>query len=296
MSASPSNDLTPSDERGFRVYNAQKLAFPVLLCVPHAGRHYPSEITRNLRIDPAQLQRLEDRYADRLVASAIDSGFPAIIAHMARAWIDLNRSEEELDPQMVCGPLNGWKTMTSAKMRGGLGLIPRRLATAGDIWKDRFDITDVRTRVSSFHEPYHQQIGGLLDQIRAQHGSAVLIDIHSMPPLNQTAGVCPQIIVGDRFGQSASSIYAEILVHRLRQSHIPVALNHPYSGDYVLRRHGRPKKNIHAIQIEFDRSLYLDSNLRDPGSGLQSVIQIVKELAMLLGEIAGNGSTLIAAE
>lgn len=281
---------------GFQLFNLESPSVPVLISVPHAGREYPTELLENLRIAPAELQRLEDRYADRLVTSAIAAGTPAIIARRARAWIDLNRGEDELDPEMIKGGTGVRKTVGSAKMRGGLGLVPRRLMHSGDIWQRPFDAQDIEHRLSNFHRPYHQLVEHALLQIQDRFGIALLVDIHSMPPLLPVGGFRPHIVIGDRFGQSAASLYSEMLLQRLKQIGVAAALNHPYPGDYILRRHGNVRKNIHAIQIEVDRALYLDSDLREPASGLEATSAIITELLMLLAELAGGAAMPMAAE
>jgi N-formylglutamate amidohydrolase len=60
---------------------------PVVLTVPHAGRSYPPALLKAARIPLAQLELLEDRHADALVAIAVAAGVPAIVATRARAWI-----------------------------------------------------------------------------------------------------------------------------------------------------------------------------------------------------------------
>lgn len=281
---------------GFQLFNLDSPGLPILISVPHAGREYPAELLENVRIAPADLQRLEDRYADRLVAPAIAAGMPAIVAHRARAWIDLNRGEDELDPEMIKGGTSVRKTVGSAKMRGGLGLVPRRLMHSGDIWLRPFEAQDIEQRLSGFHRPYHQQVEKELLQMHDRFGIALLVDMHSMPPLLPVGGFQPHIVIGDRFGQSAASLYSEMLLQRLKQIGVAAALNHPYPGDYILRRHGNMHKNIHAIQIEVDRALYLDSELREPASGLGATSAIMTELLMLLAELVGGASIPMAAE
>ncbi len=269
--------------------------FPILLSVPHAGRLYPAALFDDLRIDPAHLLRLEDRYADRLARSAIDAGFPAIIAEYARVWIDLNRDETDLDPDMIHDwsgprPPNG-----SMKMRGGLGLVPRRLAMAGEIWRRPFARAEIDARISTCHRPYHARIERILASMRQRFGVAILIDLHSMPSLPASAASQSRIVIGDRFGQTAAPFYADLLTSRLRELDIPVALNNPYPGDYVLRRHGNPRKNIHALQIEIDRALYLDELQREPGPGLANTAAIIAQLlALLCEQLTGNAMPLAA--
>lgn len=289
--------MSGSSEAGFATYGVEALSIPVLLSVPHAGRDYPEAIFSALRLPRASLLRLEDRYADRLAKEVIARNGPTIIAHRARAWIDLNRDENDLDVEMVKGADRAKYPTPGAKQRGGLGLIPRRLSGEGDLWKGRFDLDDIEHRIASFHQPYHAEISRILQDMQRKFGVAVLLDLHSMPPIRQPmADPVPQFVVGDRFGKSADSHYADLLMQRTRNAGYAVALNHPYSGEYILTRHARPHANIHALQLEVDRSLYLDSDLREPGSGARKIASLVEDFVTALADEALGRMTLIAAE
>lgn len=282
---------------GYAAWNCAQPQFPVLISVPHAGRDYPAELMANLRVDAAHLVKLEDRYADRLATPAAAAGFALIVAQKARAWIDLNRDEHDLDPEMV----NDWSASRghqgSHKMRGGLGLLPRRLASVGELWRNPVGKSDVDARVAGFHRPYHDRISSILTAMRARFGLAILVDLHSMPPLPPSnIASQPDIVVGDRFGQSAAPVYAELISARLRDLGLATALNNPYPGDYVLRRHGQPRRGIHAVQLEIGRQLYLDGNLREPTPELARISGIVAELVFLLADQAIGPSLPMAAE
>jgi N-formylglutamate amidohydrolase len=264
----------------FTVYHTDTLRSPVLLSVPHAGRDYPPALLENLRVSPAELLRLEDRYADRLVQPAIAAGCSAIVAHRARAWVDLNRAEDDIDSGMFTGAIGDEEAAPSSKARGGLGLFPRRLQACGELWKHPMLWEDAQQRIAGAHLPYHQSIAAILSAMHAKFGVAILLDVHSMPPLPivAVAQATPRIVVGDRFGRSSSTVYAELILGRAKQAGLAAALNAPYSGDYVLRRHGDPMRGIHAVQLEVDRGLYLDSNLREPGNGLKITAQFVQNV------------------
>lgn len=266
--------------QAFTVYHTDTLRTPVLLSVPHAGRDYPPALLENLRVSPAELLRLEDRYADRLVQPAIAAGFSAIIAHRARAWIDLNRAEDDIDSGMFAGISGQEHAVPSSKARGGLGLFPRRLQACGELWKQPMVRADGQQRIADVHRPYHESIAAVLAAMRAKFGVAILLDVHSMPPLPFVAATqpTPRIVVGDRFGRSAATVYAELILGRATQTGLAAALNAPYSGDYVLHRHGDPARGIHAVQLEIDRSLYLDAELREPSDGLKTAAQFVQNL------------------
>ncbi len=282
---------------GFHIYGAAALSLPVLVSVPHAGRDYPDIVFSALRLPRAALLRLEDRYADLLARNLVRSESPVIAAHRARAWIDLNRDETDLDVDMVRGADRANYPQPGAKQRGGLGLVPRRLSGEGDLWKRPFELADIEDRITSFHRPYHTQIDDILSRMHAKFGAAILLDLHSMPPIRQSqTGQPPQFVVGDRFGQSAGSQYAELLIQQIRMRGFAAALNHPYAGEYILRCHAKPKANIHAIQLEVDRSLYLDSGLREPGAGLAMMQELIGDLVYALADQAMGTPTLIAAE
>ncbi len=284
-------------DRGFATFGAEALSVPVLLSVPHAGRDYPDSVFSALRLPRTALLRLEDRYADLLTRKVVALGYPTVIAHRARAWVDLNRDERDLDVEMVRGADRAHYPAPGAKQRGGLGLIPRRLSGDGDLWKAPFELNDVEGRITSFHQPYHATVAAILEQMRRTFGVAILLDLHSMPPIRQSNALpAPQFVVGDRFGKSASSQYAELLTGRLRDCGHAVSLNHPYSGEYILKRHANPGANVHALQLEVDRSLYLDSALREPGAGLAGTASLILDLVEALADEALGRVTLIAAE
>lgn len=248
---------------------------PVVLSVPHAGRDYPLTLRAALRVPLTALRPLEDRYADAIALGAHECE-TLFVATRARAWIDLNRGENERDPKLDDGASMTTQPQ-SAKLRSGLGLVPRRAGHSGDIWKRRLSGEEVTERIVADHRPYHDAIGAALAAARAKFGVAVLLDIHSMPPLGVPARA-PRVVLGDRFGRSASARLVGRLEGVARAHGVNCAANAPYSGGHILERHADPRRGIHAIQIEFDRSLYLDPQLDQPGPGLAMAIRMLRTM------------------
>lgn len=289
--------MPTTEDCGFSLYGRESLSIPVLISVPHAGRDYPEIVHQTLRLAPEALLRLEDRYADLLVKNVVNAGFPAIIAHRARAWIDLNRDDKDIDVEMVRNANPADYPAPGAKQRGGLGLIPRRLAGHGDIWKRQFELSDIQERITQFHRPYHDAISDILLRMKRKFGVAVLLDLHSMPPIrNSQLSAPPQFVIGDRFGKSSASPFPELIIEQIRMAGFQVALNHPYSGEYILRLHARPHSNIHALQLEVDRALYLDSSMREPGIFTGRIADLICNLVRALAEQALGSEAMIAAE
>jgi N-formylglutamate amidohydrolase len=281
---------------GFSLYNLDNIKMPVLVSVPHAGRFYPDAVFQNLRLPPDTLVRLEDRYADLLARGAIAAQVPVISANIARAWIDLNRDENDLDADMVEDIDREGRPAPGAKQRGGLGLIPRRLAGVGDLWRGRLMMDDVTQRIEAYHQPYHAQISQILTQMQCIYGVAILLDLHSMPPVpTLSSEKAHDFVIGDQFGRSATSRFSEYIIEQIRGQGFVAKLNNPYAGDYILRAHGNTRCNIHAIQLEVDRTLYLDAKLREPNGNVNMVSDLIARLVIgLAGEALGSRDLLAA--
>jgi len=264
---------------------------PIVLSVPHAGRDYPPALLKALRVPVIALRPLEDRHIDA-VALAARQDETMLVAQRARAWIDLNRAEHERDPRIDEGAPMGGQPQ-SAKLRSGLGLIPRRAGASGEIWQRRLTDAEVTARIAEDHRPYHVALSEALAAAHRRFGIAVLLDLHSMPPLGPPDS-SPRIVLGDRFGKSALSRLVSRLEGVVRAHGIAAAINTPYAGGYILQRHGDPRRGIHAIQVEFDRSLYLDSTLDRTGPGLALVVRIVRDMIDALADEALPGQ--LAAE
>jgi len=277
----------------FVSFNADRVRSPIVLSVPHAGRAYPPDCTTLTRVGLDRLIRLEDRYADQLAERCNVAGYHLIIAQVPRLWIDLNRAETDVDAQMIDPPLRA-PSSVSHKVRSGLGLVPRRLSGVGDIWRARLSRDDLVTRILTAHRPYHAAVAAALALARNRYGGALLIDIHSMPPL--MTGPPADIVIGDRFGRSADTRMAEVARVICEAAGFRVALNTPYPGGYLIERHGRPADNIHALQLEVDRRLYLDESLTEPASGLEIIQELILSVTVALAAEIQSSNYAEAAE
>jgi N-formylglutamate amidohydrolase len=308
-----SGEAGAKDNAAFVHAAPRRMPLPVLIAVPHAGRAYPTPILEQMR-DPLLSQlRLEDRHVDALgVAVARQTGTALLVAHAPRAMIDLNRAADDVDWEMVekdageklsrqmARAANTPKP--NARARSGLGLVPRRLPGFGEIWTAKLEREELARRIDQIHRPYHAFLTEQLEAIRDLWGAALLIDLHSMPPLRRpsSAGHVPQIVIGDRFGASCHAGLSSRAFRYLEQHGCAVAHNRPYSGGYVLDRHAKPLRGIHAVQIEVCRSTYLDASFSQPtkaaGPLAKLLAGLVRELGAETAGLGAGGQTLQAAE
>ncbi|GMM93020.1 N-formylglutamate amidohydrolase [Qipengyuania sp. MTN3-11] len=285
-----------SDEPAFRFSRLDEPALPVLIAVPHAGRVYPSQLRERMRQPGWSSLRLEDRYVDALARKiATATGAALLVANAPRAMIDLNRARDDLDWSMIAGGAGARQpdSIANRRARSGLGLVPRRLPGLGEIWKDRIGREELTARIESVHRPYHRRLGRTLENIRDVWGAALLIDLHSMPPLKSGAGCGKpaEFVIGDRFGASCDAVLSARAIDHIGKAGRQVAHNRPYSGGYVLDTHAAPSRGIHALQIEICRSTYLDARLDVPGPRLPTIARLLTGMIQTLAEdVARMGS------
>jgi N-formylglutamate amidohydrolase len=289
----PGSDGQPA----FTITRSHPAPVPILIAVPHAGRAYPEELAALMRNQAAASLRLEDRFVD-LVAEAVarETGAALLVAHAPRAMIDLNRAPDDVDWEMIAGsaPVTRARLAAGRRARSGLGLVPRRLPGLGELWKRRMTRAELTARVEQVHEPYHAALAAGIEALRDHWGAALIVDLHSMPPLGPKRGAnaAPDFVIGDRFGASCDGSLSAAAFDHFARSGRRVAHNRPYAGGYVLDRHAAPGRGLHAVQVEICRSLYLDAHLREPGAGLAAVARVLAGLVRRLADELSAGRRL----
>ncbi|MCA1406014.1 N-formylglutamate amidohydrolase [Ensifer sp. IC3342] len=244
----------------FEVLEPASQRIPFVFNSPHSGRFYPQSFLDQSRLDAHSIRRSEDHFVDELFQNATFLGAPLLRAHFPRAFLDVNREPYELDPRMFEGQLPPHANISSMRVAGGLGTVPRLVAENMEIYRGRFPVEEALTRIESIYKPYHATLRKLIARTHVQFGMSVLIDCHSMPGNVHLPGSSqrPDFIVGDRYGTSAAGELSRTAVSLLEQLGYVVARNKPYAGGFITEHYGRPTRGLHALQIEINRSLYVD--------------------------------------
>lgn len=264
---------------------------PILLSVPHAGRVYPDWLIRLSRRGQDSLRPLEDPLVDRLVWRAQALGIACVIADAPRAAIDCNRADDELDPAVISLPPgtghDGWR------VRAGLGLIPGRLTTSGELWRRRVGPAELEARLATAWRPYHRLVTEQLALLQRAHPEVLLLDCHSMP---WRAGQA-ELVIGDQHGTTAAAFVTDLCRRIAEDEGFRVAHNEPYAGGHIVAAHGAPLQGVHALQLELDRRCYLDGSGREPGPGFDRSARLIQAIAARLGEaLLDRGTLPLAAE
>ena len=272
-------------EPPFVVINPLHRTAPLIFASPHSGRRYPPELLADARIALISLRRSEDTYVDELFVGAAAHGAPVLSASVARAYVDLNRAPDELDPEMFDERPPSPNRGGAARIQAGLGAIPRVSGDGQAIYRRKLTLHEAERRIAAVHRPYHSTLSAMVNETKALFGCAVLIDCHSMPS-SARGGHAPDIVLGDRFGAACHPSVTALAEATLRRLGYRVARNAPFAGGHTTQTYGRPAHQTHALQVEISRALYVDERTLERTRGYARVRADMTRLAEALGAAA----------
>lgn len=283
--------------------DAFKLSLPdaqttsVIFASPHSGRDYPWSFLRRSVLDELAIRSSEDAFMDMLVATAPSSGAPLLAAQMPRAFLDLNRASDELDPAVI---EDVRQVSHNPRIASGLGVIPRVVSNGRAIYRGKLKLSEAHDRISNYWRPYHDQLAELVSDTRRDFGEAILVDCHSMPheavdAVTKSGMTRPEVVLGDRFGASADGAIVERIETIFLEAGLRVSRNAPFAGAFTTQHYGRPSRRQHAVQIEIDRSLYMNEMRVRPNGNFDSFRALMARVVDEISEI-GRKKLRMAAE
>lgn len=267
-------------EPTYRILQPKQRLSPLVFASPHSGRAYPQDMLERSVLDAHSIRSSEDAYVDRLFDAAPEFGAPLLLAQVPRAYVDFNRSAEELDPALIHGVRI---PRPNPRVTSGLGVIPRVVAGAQAIYRGKLSWPQAHRRLETHWYPYHGALNTLLKQNLIDFGTAILIDCHSMPRealdgVVSNGKTRPEIVIGDRFGMAAHGSIVDQIEAAFANVGFRVARNAPFAGAYISQTYGRPRQGQHAIQIEIDRSLYMDERTLVPHKNFNATRHALRQV------------------
>ena len=263
---------------------------------PHSGRDYAATLERITPLPDHAIRSSEDAFVDLLWGDVPRHGAPLLAARAPRAFIDLNRAPDELDPALVEGAP---RVAQNPRIASGLGVIPRVVAGGRPIRQGKMPMDEARQRIDLWWRPYHGALKQLLDEARAAFGEALLVDCHSMPREaieTPPRGRRPEVVLGDRFGVAAVPALVEGIEAAFRDAGFEVARNAPFAGAYTVQTYGSPARGRHAVQVEIDRSLYMDEATVRTHSGFDELAERLSTVAWHICALMRPRAGSVAAE
>ncbi len=270
----------------------------VIFSSPHSGRSYSAAFLRQTQLDRNSIRSSEDAFVDLLIDRAPRFGAPLITASAPRAFIDLNRAVDELDPAVIEGISRG---MHNPRVSSGLGVIPRVVANGRAIYSGKIALHEAQARIDNLWHPYHAALRSLITQSHQAFGEAILIDCHSMPHDAIEAHARPgqpkpEVVLGDRFGAASGRDVMDRVEAAFVNAGLRVVRNAPFAGAFITQAYGRPLQQQHVVQVEIDRALYLDEARVEPGPGFASFRALMDGVVDNLCQIGRAARVGLAAE
>jgi N-formylglutamate deformylase len=220
---------------------------PLLVSIPHCGTEIPAD-QRGRYVERAFDLEDTDWYLDRLYGFVRDLGASLIVPRYSRYLIDLNRPSDNR-------PMYSGQNNTE--------LCPTRFFSGDPLYLDGQapDEAEIRRRVRTYWQPYHDALGDELSRLKAQHGHAVLFDAHSikseLPWLFE--GTLPHMNFGTVGGTScAPTLRGQIGAVFAAQFDYTHVVDGRFRGGHITRHFGRPQDGIHAVQLEMCWRAYMD--------------------------------------
>jgi N-formylglutamate amidohydrolase len=280
----------------YDLYLPEKQNGPFVFSSPHSGRAYEATFRGQSRLDALTLRSSEDAFVDQLFSDAPRHGAPLLAACAPRAFLDLNRALDELDPALI---KDVPKMPHNPRINSGLGVVPRVVSGGRGIYAGQITRAEADSRLTSFWHPYHKQLRKLMFETTEQFGEAVLIDCHSMPhealeSYSRPGIARPDVVLGDRYGAAASYAVVARLEAAFSDAGLRVARNTPFAGAYITQAYGRPTRGQHVVQVEIDRALYLDEARVEPRADFADFQALISDV---IAQITGAADALpLAAE
>ena len=286
ISSSPHDHPAPFRLLGTAAMAETKARSAVIVSCPHAGRHYPEELVAAGSLGLEALRDLEDFAVDALLDDLRHTTIGGICNHIARAYIDVNRPDDALDQAMFDEPLTAAKQ--TRKVMAGYGLLPRLTSARAPIHDRQLPVDVVNRRIQRAYRPYHDKLQQLIGNATDTHGHYLLVDCHSMPATDQYNRQLPDIILGDCHGRTLAPSIGKQIGDFIRSKNFTIGWNTPYAGGYITSHYGKVTGPGQSVQIEINRSLYMQRPYQIDASGAVRVTALLRSLFQFLDLIAGH--------
>ncbi|MCC2678135.1 MAG: putative formiminoglutamase [Pseudobdellovibrio sp.] len=259
---------------------------PFFISIPHSGEKIP-ELTPWLNELPEEVLMSDvDRFVDVLYKPSLEKlEIPNQMTEWHRYAVDLNRVPEDVDADSVLGapkksgshPDGYHWVMTKSEIK----IMPKPV-----------DQVTHQKLTQLIFEPFHAGIRNHYKKFKDMGCENVFhIDAHSMPSLGTRMHRDPgerraDIVVSDCLGKSCHQKYRDLVIAAYVTAGFKVGYNWPYMGGRVTEQYGRPSLGQQAIQVELNRSLYMDEKTKQLLPSHKAVQEkILKALAYLKSEL-----------
>ena len=231
---------------------------PVLITVPHSGSYYPELFQKYIKLSLDNIREIEDFQSDKILKLINKESVDIIIAKCSRAVVDLNRSRKSIDNDMFIETVINNYPDEKKMISYGLGVFPKIISNKL-IFKTKLPISYSKNMLKTYYDPFHKSLSEQLKFLLNKFGFCYHFDLHTMPSRAlSNFKVKPDIVLGNNFGKSSSENLISNIKNSFEKFDLKVEINNPYAGGFITRKYGNSLPGIETVQIEINRSLYMD--------------------------------------
>ena len=255
--------------------------------IPHSGEKVPEQTPWLKTLSEEVLMSDVDRYVDKLYEPVLEKlQIPFSKTEWHRYAVDLNRIPADIDQDSVVGAIK----KSGSHSDGYHWVMTKnevRLMFAPMTEKTHQELTQL------IYEPFHQAVRNYYEYFKKLgYKNVFQIDAHSMPSLGTRMHKDPgeiraEIVVSDCLGKSCHRHYRDLVIAAYASAGFKVGYNWPYVGGRVTEQYGHPVYGQQAIQVELNRSLYMDEKTKKLKPEAEMVkTKIEKALTYIKSELA----------
>lgn len=281
-----------------------KAPLPLIFDSPHSGHTYPSDFKYSCSFD--ELEKAEDKHVDDLFTSVPDYGGVLLCATFPRSYIDVNRAATDIDPELLHEPWPHSEIAPSARSDAGIGLIRRLVRPGVPVYDRVLSAKEVLRRIEKYYEPYHQVLEKLINEAHYNYGQVWHVNCHSMPSGSakpkRPIGIAGRgakeadIVLGDRDGTSCDYEFTFALRDFLQKLGYVVTVNDPFKGVELVDRYSNPARGFHSIQIEINKSLYMNEDTGKKNKNYAALKADMEKLVKFCADFTQSNLTSMAAD
>lgn len=245
---------------------------PFFITIPHSGEKIPDVCTWLENLEEKVLMCDSDRFVDRLYDSILTKyNIPFIKTSWHRYAVDLNRIPTDVDEATLEG-----------------ATLPRGTHSRGYHWSVTTLNTPLLEKPLSLevhhqltdliYTPFHRDVQKqILEYKQSGFKNIYHLDAHSMPSIGTSMHKDPgefraDVVISDSLGKSCSKEYRDLVLLSFLEVGFKVAYNWPYVGGRLTEEYGKPSLGQHTIQVELNRSLYMNESTKKLNNDVSSVV------------------------
>ena len=229
---------------------------PLLIMTPHSGRNYDKNFLKYISLDIDELRNTEDFFIDQLFSPLLKN-FSFLNATFPRIFVDANRSPLEIDSNMWDNNnLESLFDNKSKKVLNGIGVFAKYNLFGKYLYTKKLPFSEAKWRLLNFYFPYHKKIKEIIQKTKRNHKNLLALDCHSMS--SELVNEKIDIVISNCDNESSSVDLLQQVKKCFKKFNYNTQLNHPFKGGFITKNYGNPEKNIHFIQVEVNKKLYMD--------------------------------------